>query len=109
MNCETEACETDVSQAINRLSQRIEDSVVKATELAISKSVPKTQVTTVPAQAEKPVFKNLGEFANAVVRATAARDSGAMEKLAISAKATGASEGVNADGGYLVPTIFSQN
>jgi HK97 family phage major capsid protein len=52
-------------------------------------------------------FRGVGEFAGAVRRAF--ENHGIDQRLQRRLKATGASEGVNADGGYAVPIEFSQN
>lgn len=99
-----------VTASLNKLSSKIESTLAKATEIALAKSQkanrrPSVSVPATPVD-HKAGFKNFGDFANCVVKATTG-NNGAREKL-LSIKATGLSEGVSADGGYLVPTEYSK-
>ena len=52
-------------------------------------------------------FTHFGEFVGAVANAARYRDRAVDERLMMPRAATGASEAVGADGGFLVPTAFS--
>jgi len=111
---ECTADENPETKAADELAEKIGKTIADQVEIAVDGAMQKLSNFKVPVQVRdekaeaRGGFENFGEFAACVKAFGAGQTPDDRIGKILSAKATGMSEGVDADGGLLVPPEFSQ-